>query len=398
MTAASDRKPDTSRMSLCPASADTAADCLSVVIIIDSLNIGGAQRLVDLQLRAMEQNGHRIRVVNLSAPSSLSRKLKDRGVEVVDVMQKRLLDIRAFLRLRRILCQWRPDIVHAHLIHATLTGALLARLTGSALVVTLHSEEANRGGLPTRIKNGLEYIVLRGVADRVIACGPRVALGQGRRLGQLPIDVVSNQIDAVQPLLPEQRKALRSQLGYGPRDLVCLAVGRLTRQKGFDVLVDAFGQLPADHPPAKLMIAGDGEECAALSERIRVTGISRSVRLLGARSDVDELMAIADVFILSSLWEGLPLALLEAMTAGLPIIATKVGDVATVTSDAAAILVPPGDVSALSAALVMVLDRANLRADLAAAARRRVRPFTDVSGFVDELIRVYFLARAIRTP
>lgn len=383
--------PDPTAAAAFPA-AEAIPAPLSIVILIDSLDVGGAQRLIDLQVRAMAKGHHHIRVVNLAGASALSATLRDSGVEVVDLGQARLRDVAAFLRLRGLLLQWRPDIIHAHLIHATLAGALLKSLTGAALVVTLHSEEANRGSLVAQIKNGLERIALRQVADRVIACGPQVARWQGERLGERAIDIIPNRIPPASPLAPDQREALRGGLGCGPQDLICLAAGRLTRQKGFDILVRAFGRLAPGHPAAKLIVAGDGEDRAALADLVRATGTSSSVRWLGARSDVARLMACADIFVLSSRWEGLPLVLLEAMTAGLPIVATEVGDVATVAGGNAALLVPPGDDAALAEALSKLLDRADLRADLGAAARRRVRPFTDVSGFLDELMRVYGLA------
>jgi len=384
--------PDPTATAALPA-AEAIPAPLSIVILIDSLDIGGAQRLVDLQVRAMAKSHHHIRVVNLAGASPLSATMRGSGIEVVDLGQARLRDVAAFLRLRRLLARWQPDIIHAHLLHATLAGALLKFLTGAALVVTLHSEEANRGSFSAQIKNGLERIVLRRVVDRVIACGPRVARWQGERLGERVIDIVPNRIPAALPLTPDQREALRSELGCTPQDQVCLAVGRLTRQKGFDVLVRAFGRLAPDRPSAKLIVAGDGEDRAALADLVQATGTSSSVRWLGARSDVMRLMASADIFVLSSRWEGLPLVMLEAMTAGLPIVATEVGDVATVAGSNAAILVPPDDDAALAAALAQLLDRADLRADLGAAARRRGRRFTDISGFLDELMQVYDLAR-----
>ena len=382
---------------LCHASAHGRPDArvqqnISVVLVIDDLGIGGAQRLLEVQLRAMKNGPYSIHVVNLSRSTAASDRIRQFGIEVSDIDQHGLFDRKAWSVLRRLLDELRPEVIHAHLTHATIIGALLSKVLGTRFVVTLHSQGPDACGWRGRTKTLLERVVLTYGTDHVLACGPRVARMQAKRLGRTPVTIVENRIEAPAGLSPAERANLRSSLGYGPDDMVVISVGRLIPGKGFDRLIRAFGSVVAQHRSARLLIVGGGGDHSRLTRVIEETGSGPYVQMTGARSDVGRLMAAADVFVLPSLWEGLPMTLLEAMASGLPVVATDVGDIATVLRAGAGILIKPGDEEELRRGLNQVLGSAELRGELIAEEKRAVRRYTDLDGFSKELQAVYFRA------
>ena len=158
------------------------------------------------------------------------------------------------------------------------------------------------------------------------------------------------------PSVPAARATLRQELALAPQDRLVVAVGNLYPVKGHKYLVEALGLLGPRHPSLHVAIAGRGETADALAAQADRLALGGRLHLLGLRSDVPNLLASADAFVMPSLSEGLPLALLEAMLAGCPIVATEVGEVGAVLAGGeAGILVPPGDSSALAAALERVL-------------------------------------------
>jgi glycosyltransferase involved in cell wall biosynthesis len=201
---------------------------------------------------------------------------------------------------------------------------------------------------------------------------------------------VSNCVQPPAVLNPEERLAIRRELGLSVDDFVILAVGRLSRQKGFDILLEAFARAVDSMDSARLLIIGEGEDRAALTNTISRSGRGGQITLMGARSDIDHLLGAADLFVLPSRWEGLPLALLEALAAGLPIIATNVGDVLWATGRDGAVLIPPEDASALAAAICSLAGDAECRLSLRHAAQRSATRFTDPSAYINTLIQVYY--------
>jgi glycosyltransferase involved in cell wall biosynthesis len=179
------------------------------------------------------------------------------------------------------------------------------------------------------------------------------------------------------PLAPVSQAAAhaaRAELLPESDGFLILNVGRLVPEKGHRVLLNAAVRVLQDFPNVVFAVAGDGPLRAELEELSAALGISDHVRLLGSRADVPELLAASDIFVLSSLTEGLPMALLEAMAAGKAVVSTKVGGIrAALDNGACGLLVPPDNASALADALLRLLRDERLRADFAGRARERAR-------------------------
>ncbi len=202
-------------------------------------------------------------------------------------------------------------------------------------------------------------------------------------LRRVPLSVVAN---AISPPPPADRSATRRGLGLRDDEPVALCVARLVPQKRHDVLVDAWSRLPGE---PVLLLAGVGELADEVAQDAHRRGLGDRVRLLGERQDVPALLAAADVVVLSSDWEGLPIALLEAQGAGVPVVATDVDGVREAMGTDAARLVPPRDPAALATALAEVLTDGDLRAAMSQAARQRRAARGSADAMVDAYLAIY---------
>jgi glycosyltransferase involved in cell wall biosynthesis len=324
-------------------------------------------------------------------PGAAGPPVRFAAVEIAD--RPRLLrDLRAIVRLRRLLGGGRPDVAHAHGLRAgALTAIAVARRRRPGLlIVTVHNPPP-AGGVGGFVYRVLELIVARN-ADTVLCVSPdlddRMRATGARRVGRAVVPAARVSLAAAPgDVSAETRAAIRAELGAGPDRPVVLAVGRLAPQKGFGLLLDAAARWCDVQPEPLLVIAGAGPLEAELTRRAAALGLA--VRFVGHRGDVPALLAAADVFALPSVWEGQPLVLQEALTAGVPVVATRVGGIPAVAGEDAAVLVPPGDVAQFAAAVRAVLGDAALAARLRKAALERARDLPDEDEAVTAALAEY---------
>lgn len=274
-----------------------------------------------------------------------------------------LSSARAVGVLRRLLAENTPDVVHAHGLRAGLVAAWSMRGRGQRrpLVVTLHNAVL-RGGL----RGGASRL-----AERVVARSADVVLGASADLVDRAVS--AGAADArlgpvAAPTLPPPTRtpdAVRAELGIAAATPLVLSVGRLHPQKGYDTLVAAAARWRERRPPPQVVIAGNGPSYLELTAEISLS--RAAVLLLGHRDDVPDLLAAADLAVVSSVWEARQLFAQEALRAGVPLVATSVGGLPELVGDAA-VLVPPGDVDALDRAVQTLLDDPGRRAQLARVA------------------------------
>jgi glycosyltransferase involved in cell wall biosynthesis len=294
-------------------------------------------------------------------------------------------DVAAVLRLRRLLARCAPDVVHAHGLRAgALTALALARTPRRprpAMVVTAHNAPPS-GVMSRAVYLALERLTAR-QADAVLCVSADLA-GRMRRAGARDVALA---VVSAPPAAAPSAEALgraRAAIGAAGRPVV-LAVGRLAPQKGFDMLLEAMTSLRDREPEPLLVIAGEGPQAAWLAERSRTAG--GDVRFLGRRADIPALLAAADVVAVPSRWEGQPLIVQEALRAGRPLVASRVGGIPGLTGEDAALLIPPGDAGRLASAIRSVLDDPALASTLSAAAVARALPSEPDA--VDAALAVY---------
>jgi len=282
------------------------------------------------------------------------------AVELVPLMKGKL-DVSGFAARMRALRRLRPDVFHAnlHTPVASRYAVLAALLTpGVRVVVVEHLASRNP---PTRGQRLMKRLAARRIAAHV-AVGEGVARSIEAMFGLQP-----GSMRVIHNAVPDQQLEQRPRLREGR---IVGSLGRLDRQKGYDVLVRALAQLPSD---VSAVVVGDGPERDALHELAATLGVDGRFVVTGWKEDARDELTAFDVFALPSRFEGFPLALLEAMLAGLPPVATDVGSVAEAIVDGqTGLLVKSDDVDGLAAALLGLLDDEQRAEQLGQAARAHV--------------------------
>jgi glycosyltransferase involved in cell wall biosynthesis len=360
---------------------------MRVVHIVDTLNVGGAQSLLATLAETMP-DGVELTVISLrSLPENgIVARLRAEGVRLFALPARHLVSPVRFWKLWQTLRQGGYDMVHTHLTYANILGIAAARLARRPVLGTLHNVRAShQAGLQRR----LEGLALRRGANQIVAVGQEVAHAYKRRWRELEIKVLPNAVALPEPLATTTRLALRGELLQSRRGPLLVAVGRLTPQKGYPDLLTAFKDVLQQWPEARLVIVGDGELHADLEDQCRQLGLNGSVELAGLRSDVPRVLAAADVFVSASHWEGMPVALLEAMAAGLPVVVTAVGDVPNVVDEETGVLVPAQDPHTLATAVNTLLADPERRTHLGAAARARISAQYSATAWTEQLLDLY---------
>ena len=324
---------------------------LRPLLVVDSLNVGGAERhVVDLAL-ALQREGHAVTVA-CSVPGSLAEPLEAARIAVRPILGrivKRRVSLPYARELRKLLGRERFDLVHAHIYASAAASALATVGSGLPLVVTEHTEALwqGRGG---RLFSPWMYRR----ASRVIAVSDAIRRRLVERDGLSPakITLLPN---SVPPVRQAHGDALPLPKELAERPLVGV-VARLQPEKGVASFLKAASHVAGEVPDARFVVVGDGplrKELFGLAEEL---GIRDRVLFLGFRPDAQALLKLMDVVAVPSVSEGTPLVVLEAMSAGVPVVASRVGGIpGQIQPGREGILVPPGDAQALGDALLGLL-------------------------------------------
>lgn len=345
---------------------------------------GCAQRGAEVTVYGPAQAGGRFFPADPPAPPGPAAGFVP--VEIAD-RPRPARDVAAVLRLRGLLADARPDVVHAHGLRAGAAAALaLMGLTRGALAVTVHNGPPGPG-TAAAVYAVLERIVARR-ADAVTCVSADLA-ARMRRLGAAVAGLAVVPAPASWPAGPPDGQAVAAaRAGIArPGEPVVLAVGRLAPQKGFATLLAAAARWQGREPCPVIALAGTGPLDQALRAAADAGGIR--MRFLGQRGDVPVLLAGADVVAVPSLWEGQPLIVQEALRAGRPLVASRVGGIPDLTGQDAAVLVPPADAAALADAVLSVLDDPALADKLGAAARARAAALPRQDDAVEAALDLY---------
>ncbi|MEM5276644.1 glycosyltransferase [Cupriavidus taiwanensis] len=327
---------------------ETAARApLRILVITTGLKLGGAEQQIAALARAFLALGNEVAILSLTQGQEIDLPAEVHVTELA--MRKTPLSMLAALRqARELVQQWRPDVIHAHMVHANLFARVLAG-TGRMPPVICSAHSAREGG---RLRALAYRITDRWCAMTThVSDAGRLAMVASGAVPEGRVIVMPNGIDTSR-FRPDQasREQARRDLGLGPDDRLVLNVGRLVPEKDQAMLIEAFGEVSRDLPKARLMIAGDGPLRDALAHQIARHGLNHAVLLAGARQDIPDLLRAADVFVLSSRIEGMPLAVGEALASGLPVVATTAAGVAELAGDTAT-LTPTENPQALASAL-----------------------------------------------
>jgi glycosyltransferase involved in cell wall biosynthesis len=368
----------------------TTSGPLRVAHIIHSLGPGGAENvLVDLATVAASAQLELVVVALSPVPDPVhARTLRTRGVAVVELELGRW-DLRAVPRTMRILRDHRVELVHTHLKHADVVGAIAARWLGLPVLSTLHVIEdagLNRTG---------RYKRAAGVAARRSSAARTIALSSSQRSWYAGVAgstdhlvVLPNGVADPGPPGTADIAGLRSEIGVPRGAPLIVSVSLMRPEKGHALLLDAVATLPQDWPGI-VALAGDGPLRPGLEGRVRADPALRDrVRFLGYRSDVPTLLRAADLVLHTSLEDALPTTLIQALAVGVPIVATDVGGIPDIVTPDVGRLVPARS-DAIAGAVLALLENPGLPATLGAAGRLRYEERFEAEGWARRLRGIY---------
>ncbi|GAA2895308.1 glycosyltransferase [Streptosporangium fragile] len=363
------------------------AQVRSVAFLIGHLGMGGTQRQLSLLARELRGRGVEVHVLLLSKDGPHEPELRAAGVGVHHLGFTRrpprpraaAENARAFARLVGLLRRLRPDVLHAFLREGYVLGAPAARLAGVPVTV---AGRRNQSRLERRRRwlrplEGALNLIVDHVAVNAAALAEDAHTADGVPTRKLSVIYNGLPAPAFDPVEPEQVDTAFP---------VVVCVARLSPEKGHRVLVEAAADLARRGRPCTFVLVGDGPERGRLEGRVDASGAD--VRFAGVRGDVRGFLARADVVVLPSLSEGLSNAVMEAMAAGRPVVATAVGGTAELLGDRG-ILVPAADPQALADGIARLLDDPVLAASLADAALAWARKNLGLDVMVDAHLALY---------
>jgi len=357
---------------------------------VHSLNVGGAEILArEFALRSVAD--YRFVFACLDECGAIGDELKALHYPVAILKRHPGFDFRCAGRLAHFCRQQNVRLIHAHQYGPFFYAELASRLAHR--VPVLFTEHGRDYPDYRRSKRVLANRLLLRRRDRVVAVGQHVrnALVKNEGLNRDRVTVIYNGIDcqAYNPV-PRQRAETRAGWGLDDSHLAIIQVARLNRLKNQATALRAMSMLTANYPQARLVLVGDGEERSTLEQLTDSLQLRSQVIFAGMQKDVPRMLSAADLFLLSSVSEGIPLTLLEAMAAGLACVATRVGGIPEViVNGVTGLLAEPSDPNALAGKLSTLLGDAELRSQFGTAGAARVRRSFDAHQMHEAYSKVF---------
>ena len=350
-------------------------------------SIHGVSRLFSWWFPRFDRQRFAVSLCGLKRPEPATDWLAAQGIPVHHLGRGRF-DPRILSDLVALARERRARVLHVHGYAAADFGRLAARIAGCKLVLHEHFADPAMPGYQAVADRALRRFTDAAIA---VSGSTREFLVRGRHVPRERVRLIWNgaPLEEFAPVSRERALAARKTLGLPDDALVFGTIGRLSAQKGHAFLLDAARNVLATHASARLLVVGDGDLMASLREQAHAFGIADRTVFAGHRSDVPDLLGVLDVFCISSLYEGTPLALFEAMAAGKAIVSTAVDGCREVLTDGeTGLLVPPADKAALAMALSRLLGDAKLRVALSIRAREASRLY-DVRACVEAMQSLY---------
>lgn len=360
--------------------------------LVTSLVPAGAERVVLNLLKHHDRQRYEPICICLANPtgSHYEQQVQQLGIPLHFLGKGDKADWRAFKRLDALFRQYRPTVVHTHLLALNYAYPLMIRYRTPVRVHTVHSLAHQEIG--TRVSHIVRTLAFRYRIGGVVpvAIAEEVQRTIERLYGYSNAPLIPNGIptDEYAPD-PERRARWRAAHGIEPEAVIITHVGRFAEVKNHELLVNAFARLQL-RKPLYLLLVGGGELEENVRQQVEQLGLRECVRFLGVRADVPDILNASDIFALSSKWEGNPMSVQEAMASGLPVVSTAVGGVPELVQDGeTGLLVPPADVDAFAQALQQLADHPEQRRLMGTRARQHAQLHFDIRRTVQQYEALY---------
>jgi glycosyltransferase involved in cell wall biosynthesis len=350
-----------------------------------SLVAGGAEVYAFTIASNLNPDKYSSLICAIDQGGALESEIKQCGIPYFVMNRRQGIDLGLIWKLYNLFRKNSVDVINTHHFNQLFYSALGAKLVGARIIHTEHSVEVYRSN---RLRIALRLLSL--FCDKLIAIG-----SDGARLLRNQVGIPASKLEVIPAgvnlsKFTESKSEARRLLGLDDADRVAVIVARLFPEKNHRLLLSAFADVVSHVERARLLIAGAGVEEEAIREEIKRLKLNGSVRMLGVRRDVARLLAASDVFVLSSDREGMPVAMLEAMAAARPVVATAVGDIPSILEDGVSgRLVTPRDRQAMAAALVEVLSNPERAAAMGENARRVIAETFDLRSMIARYEALY---------
>jgi L-malate glycosyltransferase len=349
-----------------------AAEPIRVMQVTWGLVAGGAEMYAFTVAANLDARKYRSVLCAIDKGGALEPEIERQGIPYFVMHRRQGIDLKLMWRLYRLFKENRINVVHTHHFNQLFYSLMGAKLTGARIVHMEHSVEFLKR---KRLAIALKF--LSRFCDKVIAIGSdgARALKELAGIPESKLEIIRAGVDPAG--YAESKSDARRALGLHQAEKIVIIVARLFPEKNHKLLLQAFAEVIDRVENARLLIVGEGVEESAICEAIVKLNLQERVTMMGMRRDVSRLLAAADVFVISSDREGLPIAVLEAMAAAKPVVATAVGDLPMVVKDGeTGRLVPAKNAQAMADALVEILNDEERAAQMSANALQAVEAYS----------------------
>lgn len=342
---------------------------IPILFITSNLGIGGLERVVVQLCLQLDKQLFTPAVCCIHFKGELAGELESHNIPVFN-LKSRKPDYLAFKKVISVIDEFKPLIIHTHNINASIDGIIASVI--KKVPVKIHTDHARQ--FPDKYRYMFAERILTCFVNKIIAVTEETKqnLIRFEKINSKKIQVINNGVNGIELRTKSQNELTRKELGVENFQFIIGTVARLEMQKGLIYLLRAFPMILREFPNTCLIITGQGSQYETLRMEAKTLGIEKNVKLTGPMLEICQVLNILDIFVLSSVWEGLPMALLEAMSCMRSIVATKVGGIPQAIIDGeSGILVPSASSNALALAICVLLKDDSLRKRLAFSAKQR---------------------------
>jgi len=361
----------------------------NIVFLTTGFDYAGAEAQVVELAAGFKKRGWKPRIISMTKPTAYMDELGKLGIDLLSLeMEKGVPDLRGIWKLKRLLNAFKPDIVHSHMVHANLLARITRIITEiPVLISTAHN--INEGGhIRMLLYRWTDFLCdyMTNVSQEAVNRYARIKASPRDKIEFIPNGINLKRFNKMEN---SERNAIRRELKV-ENDFTWLTVGRMVKAKDYTSMITAWSQV-LNHCDGQLLIVGEGPDKPLIESLAHSLGVDRHIQFLGIRTDIPQLMNAADAYLMSSLWEGMPIVLLEAAASELPIVATDIGGNREVVIDrTSGLLARPAEPADLAERMsAMMALSPEERDQMGQSGRRYVLDKYDIETVMDRWESVY---------